>query len=81
MATIKDIALEGPEHYHSWFSNIKGSVPEDLWKYFDLETADEYIEPQAVTFATVHYSAYITSKLYIYIFSIKRKERIPILTF
>lgn len=51
--TIKDIALEGPEHYHSWFSNIKGSVPEDLWRYFDPETADEYIEPQAVTFATV----------------------------
>jgi hypothetical protein len=24
--TIKDITLEGPEHYHWWFSNIKGSV-------------------------------------------------------
>jgi hypothetical protein len=52
-AAVKDIVLEGSEHYHSWFSNIKGSVPEDLWKYFDPETADEYTEPEVVTVATL----------------------------
>ncbi|KAN0075753.1 hypothetical protein V8E54_007023 [Elaphomyces granulatus] len=48
MATTvaKDIVL--PEHYHS---DIKGSVPEDLWKYFDPETADEYVtvQPEATS--------------------------------
>lgn len=49
-----EIILEGPENYHSWFSNIKGSVPEDLWKYFDPETDDlEYVEPEPVTVATI----------------------------
>ena len=55
MATtaFNDIFLEGPEHYYSWFSNIKGSVPEDLWKYFDPETTDKYTELEVVTVATL----------------------------
>jgi len=59
MATtaFNDIPLEGPEHYHSWFSNIKGSVPEDLWKYFDPETTDEFNEPEAITVATLREGA------------------------
>lgn len=56
-AAFNDISLEGPEHYHSWFSNIKGSVPEDLWKYFDPETADEFNEPEAITVATLREGA------------------------
>ncbi|KAN0072641.1 hypothetical protein V8E54_009570 [Elaphomyces granulatus] len=48
-----DITLEGPENYHSWFLNIKESVPKDLWKYFDPESADEYNPPETVTFATI----------------------------
>ncbi|KAN0076521.1 hypothetical protein V8E54_006663 [Elaphomyces granulatus] len=43
MTTSNEIILKGPENYHSWFSNIKGSVPEDLWK----------IEPEPVTVATI----------------------------
>jgi hypothetical protein len=47
MTTSNEIILKGPENYHSWFSNIKGSVPEDLWKYFDPEIVDlEYVEPE-----------------------------------
>ena len=42
---VKNIILEGPEHYHIWFANTKGSVPEDLWKYFDPEATDEFNEP------------------------------------
>ena len=55
MATtaFNDISFEGPEHYHSWFTNIKGSVPEDLWKYFDPETTDEFNEPETITVATL----------------------------
>ncbi|KAN0067033.1 hypothetical protein V8E54_008746 [Elaphomyces granulatus] len=56
MATtaVKDIALEGPENYHSWFSNIKGSVPKDLWRYFDPASVDDYDpEPEPVTVATL----------------------------
>ncbi|KAN0076218.1 hypothetical protein V8E54_006360 [Elaphomyces granulatus] len=56
MATtaVKDIALEGPENYHSWFSNIKGSVPKDLWRYFDPASVDDYNpEPEPVTVATL----------------------------
>ena len=56
-AAVNDIVLEGPEHYHSWFSNIKGSIPEDLWKYFDPETTNEFNEPEAITAATLRAGA------------------------
>jgi len=26
-----------PERYHAWYTTIKGSVPEDLWRYLDPE--------------------------------------------
>ena len=55
--TVKDIVLESPEHYHIWFANIKGSVPEDLWKYFDPEATDEYNEPANITVATLRHEA------------------------
>jgi hypothetical protein len=59
MATtaVKDIVLEGPEHYHIWFANIQGSVPEDLWKYFDPEATDEFNEPANITVATLRQGA------------------------
>jgi hypothetical protein len=56
-AAVKDIVLEGPEHYHIWFANIKGSVPEDLWKYFDPEATDEFNEPETITVATLQEGA------------------------
>jgi hypothetical protein len=45
--------LDGPDKYHAWFSETKGSVPEDLWEYFDPEASSEFIKPQPVTFSTV----------------------------
>ena len=59
MATtaVKDIVLEGPEHYHIWFANIKGSVPEDLWRYFDPEVTDQFNEPANITVATLRHGA------------------------
>jgi hypothetical protein len=51
--TTKDVALEGPEQFHTWFLAIKGSVPRDLWKYFDPETEDEFDEPEPITLGTI----------------------------
>jgi hypothetical protein len=56
-ASEMETVLEGPGQYHSWFSDIKGSVPDDLWKYFDTETADEFSSPEPVTFSTVKQGA------------------------
>src|SRR4029077_21178223 len=45
--------LKGPDQYYSWFSDIKESVPRDLWEYFDPETTNEFPCPELVTFSTV----------------------------
>ena len=50
---VNEVILEAPEQYHTWFSSIKGAVPRDLWRYFDPETADEYDEPELVTFELI----------------------------
>ena len=44
-----DFVLDNPYHYHTWFAKIQGSVPKDLWKYFDIERNDEFHQPEAVT--------------------------------
>src|SRR4029077_11012115 len=45
--------LDGPDKYYAWFSETKGSVPEDLWEFFDPEASSEFIKPQPVTFSIV----------------------------
>ena len=52
-SSTKEVVLEGPEQFHTWFLSIKGSVPRDLWKYFDPETDDEFDEPEPVTLETI----------------------------
>ena len=52
-STTNEVILEGPDQFHSWFSSTKGSVPRDLWKYFDPDTADEFLEPEPVTFESI----------------------------
>jgi hypothetical protein len=52
-SSTKEVILEGPEQFHTWFLSIKGSVPRDLWKYFDPETDDEFDEPEPVTLETI----------------------------
>ena len=50
---VNDVILEGPDQFHSWFSSMKGSVPEDLWKYFDPKTSTAFPTPEPVTISTV----------------------------
>jgi hypothetical protein len=45
--------LDSPEKFHLWFSQTKGSIPADLWKYFNPETSVEFIIPEPVTFSTI----------------------------
>jgi hypothetical protein len=52
-ASANEVILEGPDQYHTWLSAIKGSVPRDLWKYFDPDTASELLEPEPVTFEMI----------------------------
>jgi hypothetical protein len=52
-STTNEVILEGPDQFHTWFSSVKGSVPRDLWKYFDPDTADEFLEPEPVTFESI----------------------------
>jgi hypothetical protein len=61
--TGNNITLEGPENYHSWFANTKGSVPEDLWKYFNPENTDEYTKPEPITIVTLQPEATTLSQL------------------
>ena len=52
-ASTNEVILEKPEHYHTWMSQAKGSVPEDLWRYFDPDTGNEFVEPDPVTVGTI----------------------------
>jgi hypothetical protein len=56
-STANAVVLEGPDQFHTWFSMVKGSVPRDLWRYFDPDTADEYFEPLPVTFDSIRQGA------------------------
>jgi len=46
-----------PERYHAWYTTIKGSVPEDLWRYLDPEGNAEFAEPEPITPETVREGA------------------------
>jgi hypothetical protein len=65
MATtsVNNIILEGPDQYHSWFSSTKGSVPDDLWGYFDPESSTEFPAPEPVTVSTVKEGAQYLQQL------------------
>jgi hypothetical protein len=51
--TNPTIILDSPEQYHAWFTHVKGSVPEDLWMYFDPEGDAEFVPPVPVTFESI----------------------------
>jgi hypothetical protein len=52
--TVMDVTiLDGPDKFHQWFAQTKGSVPEDLWEYFNPEASVEFIVPEPVTFSTI----------------------------
>lgn len=61
--TTIEVILDGPDQYHPWFANTKGSVPRDLWKYFDPESTSIFIEPEQVTFSTVKEGAQTLQQL------------------
>ena len=53
VSTTNEVILKGPETFHTWFSTVKGSVPQDLWKYFDPDTANEFDKPEPITFESI----------------------------
>jgi hypothetical protein len=55
--STSESVLEHPYTYFTWFAKIKGSVPRDLWKYFDPEQQDELEQPEPVTIDQVREGA------------------------
>lgn len=53
LQSTTEVILDGPDTYHAWYAMIKTSVVKDLWKYVDPESAEEYEEPEEVTFDMV----------------------------
>ena len=45
--SLKDVILSDPSTFDQWYDNIRGSVPENLWRYFNTESDDVYDEPIA----------------------------------
>ena len=43
--TAKDVILSDPSTYYQWYENIKGSVPDQFWEYFDPESD---ADPEAI---------------------------------
>lgn len=52
-STNPAVILDSPEHYYAWFAHVKGSVPKDLWMYFDPEGNAEFVPPVPVTFESI----------------------------
>lgn len=44
---VKDILLSDQSTWDGWCENIKGSVPDYLWKYFDLDNDAVFVDPVA----------------------------------
>ncbi|MCJ1343053.1 hypothetical protein MMC31_001244 [Peltigera leucophlebia] len=44
-ASVKDVLLWDQSTWDGWYENIKGSVPDYLWKYFDLDNAAIFVDP------------------------------------
>ena len=55
--TIIDTILKHPFTYFTWYAKIKGSVPKDLWRYFDPEQQDELEHLEQVTISHVKENA------------------------
>ena len=53
LQSTTEVILDGPDTYHAWYAMIKTSVVKDLWKYVDPESAEEYEEPEEITFDMV----------------------------
>jgi len=47
--TTTNVVLDHPFTYFTWFAKIQGSVPKDLWKYFDPDQQVELQEPETTT--------------------------------
>ncbi|MCJ1270674.1 hypothetical protein MMC22_010571 [Lobaria immixta] len=43
--TARDVILTDPSTYYQWYENVKGSVPNQFWEYFDPESDAEAIKP------------------------------------
>jgi hypothetical protein len=52
-SSVSDITLENPYTYSTWFSKIQGSVPRDLWRYFNPDQQDEPREPVPVNIGDI----------------------------
>ena len=46
-SSVKDILLSDQSTWDGWYENIKGSVPDYLWKYFDPDNDAVFVEPVA----------------------------------
>ena len=44
---VKDVILSNQSTWEPWFNNLKGSVPRHLWKFFDPEGTEVFLEPIA----------------------------------
>ena len=44
---VKDVVLSNQSTWEPWFNNLKGSVPKHLWKFFDPEGTEVFLEPIA----------------------------------
>ncbi|MCJ1347915.1 hypothetical protein MMC31_006145 [Peltigera leucophlebia] len=44
-ASVKEVLLSDQSTWDGWYENIKGSVPDYLWKYFDPDDAAIFVEP------------------------------------
>jgi len=52
-----NVILDAPETWYEWISAIEGTVPEDLWEYFDPDEEVVYEKPSPLTFADVRQGA------------------------
>ena len=46
-SSVKDILLSDQSTWDGWYENIKGSVPDYLWKYFDPDNDAIFVDPVA----------------------------------
>lgn len=42
---IKNVIFSDLNTYYQWYKNIKGSIPNHLWQYFDLDGEAIFVEP------------------------------------
>ncbi len=44
-ASVKDVLLSGQSQWDGFYKNIKGFLPDYLWKYFDLDGDTVFVDP------------------------------------